>query len=114
MISARRIALIAGMLVGSSPVMAQDIGLVPRNWRTAQVSVATTATLVADTLPTRRRVLITTTGTNQVTCGPTNAVTAGNGQPIAPVAYSTISIETSATVWCIAATTQVVAVTENY
>lgn len=114
MISARRIALIAAMIAGSSPVMAQDIGVVPRNWQAKQVTVAVTATLVADLLPTRRRVLITTLGTNQVTCGPTNAVTAGNGQPIAPVAYSNISIDTSAQVWCIAGVAQAVAVTENY
>lgn len=110
----KRIALVASLLVGISPVMAQDIGTVAKSWQVKQVSVGTSATLVADILPTRRKALITTTGTNQVTCGPNNGVTAINGQPIAPIAYSVIVVESNAQVWCIAAAAQVVSVMENY
>lgn len=83
-------------------------------WRTAQVSVAVTATLVATNNPNRSRVLVITTGTNQVYCGPDNTVSSTTGIPIAPTAFSNISIETAASVWCIAASTQTVAVAESF
>lgn len=102
------------LALGLSSAALAQADIAARNWRTSQVSVATSATLVAAITPTRRKVMVTTTGTNQVTCGPANTVTAGNGQPIAPTANSSITIETSAEVWCIAASTQAVAVMENY
>jgi hypothetical protein len=83
-------------------------------WRASQVSVAVTATLVAPVTPSRRSITVTTTGATQVTCGPDNTVTAANGQPIAPVAFSSISLSTTAAVWCIAASAQTVAVSETF
>lgn len=109
----KRIVLAAALLLLAGAAVAQQ----PSNqrfWRTSQVSVATSATLVAVNTPTRSAVTITTVGTNQVYCGNSNAVTAGNGQPINPTANSSITIPTSAAVWCIAASAQTVAVMESY
>lgn len=105
-------ALFALVVVGE-PSWSQQVRGTPA-WRTAQVSVAVTATLVATNNPNRSRVMVITTGTNQVYCGPDNTVTALTGIPIAPTAFSNISIDTIAPVWCIAASTQTVAVAESY
>ena len=103
---------LAGILFSTQAFAQADIAA--RNWRTSQVSVLTSATQVASITPTRRRILITTTGTNQVYCGPDNTVSSSTGQPIANTANSFISIETTAAVWCIAAVAQTVAVMESY
>lgn len=109
----RTILLALAAWILAFPAGAQQIRGTPA-WRTAQVSVAVTATLVATNNPNRSRVLIVTMGTNQVYCGPDNTVTALTGIPIAPTAFSNISIETIAPIWCIAASTQTVAVAESF
>ncbi len=104
-------AVALGLLLGPASAQMDDSS---RNWRTSQVSVGTSATLVASILPTRRQIMITTTGTAQVYCGPDNTVTAATGTPIANVAFSAISLPTTAAVWCIAASAQTVAVAESF
>lgn len=84
------------------------------SWATAQVSVLSSATRVAVRKPTRNAVTVITTGTNQVYCGPDNTVAAGTGTPINPSANSAITIQTTAEVWCIASSTQTVAVMESF
>lgn len=105
------LAIVAGLMVGPAFAQMDDSSA---RWRASQVSVGTSATLVASVTPTRRLIMVTTLGTNQVTCGPDNTVTAGNGQPIAPVANSSITLQTTAAVWCIAAVAQAVAVAETF
>lgn len=103
----------AALAVMAPSAGAQQVRGTP-SWRPAQVTVGTAATQVVGNNPNRARVLIITIGTNQVTCGPDNTVTATTGVPIAPVAYSNISLDTLAQVWCIAAANQVVAVVETF
>lgn len=108
---------IASLVVALGPLAAPASAQMDdssRNWRTSQVSVGTSATLVASILPTRRQIMVTTLGTAQVYCGSDNTVSAATGMPIANVAFSSISLPTTAAVWCIAASAQTVAVAESF
>lgn len=100
---------------GLSSAFAQSLVGTP-NWAASQVSVATSATLVAPSRPTRLNVRITQiTGTQQVFCGPTNGVTLANGQLVGALPRDSFDIDTRAEVWCIASTSaQTVSVAENY
>jgi hypothetical protein len=110
-----RVLILASLLLISPAIAQQQLGT--KFFRTKQVSVPTTAggVQVADTAPTRSRVTITTTGTNQVWCGPDNTISAANGTPIPATASSAITFDTTAQIWCIAVSSaQVVSVAETF
>lgn len=104
----------AAVLIGLSSPAAAQMDDSSSRWRSSQVSVTTSATLVAPITPSRRQVMVTTLGTAQVYCGPDNTVTSSTGTPIANVAFSSISLPTTAAVWCIAASAQTVAIAESF
>lgn len=109
------LAFTLAMALGVSAALADQLLGTPR-WTTSQTTVLTAPILVAPSRPTRWSVRVAQAGatTVQVYCGPTNAVSAANGYPILPVVGSFITIDSTGEVWCISASSQVVAVMENY
>lgn len=82
---------------------------------TAQVSVTTGNISVASARTGRRAIMITNiTGTSVIYCGNTGVSTV-TGTPVAGTAMSSITLNTTAAIFCtVAATTQTVAVAETY
>ena len=81
---------------------------------TSQFTVTTTAQKVADIRQLRGAISLQNLGTTLVACGPSNAVTTSNGFPIQGVAGTTLTIHTTAEVWCIVGTgTQAIAILET-
>jgi hypothetical protein len=86
----------------------------PNGFRTAQVSVGTTATLLCAARADRRAVTIEDLGSTDVYIGDAN-VTTGNGILLPGGAGSSITIPTTAAIYGIVGTgTQTVGVAETY
>lgn len=73
------------------------------NAATGQVSVTTTATLVAASRATRRSVKVTNTGTTDVYVGYTSGVTTSTGDLLVGIKGAFISVPTTSAVYAIVA-----------
>ena len=93
------------VLLLTTPAYAQyyEPGSQAQNFGTAQVSVATTATLV-ETNRVRNSVTIVNLGTNQICLGQTSAVSLTNGLCLPGTVGASVTIPYSGAVWGIAAT----------
>lgn len=107
------VGLALSLLLAATGALAQEPGA--RSIATAQVTVAATATQVAIARTGRLSVTIQNHGTTAAYCGASSSVTTATGFRLPGVDGASITIPTSATVYCIvAAATQAVSVLESY
>lgn len=95
------LGLVLALLLGPVIAYAQQ-SLGGRQIASSQVSVATSATQTAQARSNRLAVTIQNHTTNNIYCGRDNAVSAVTGFRLPGVDGASITIPTSAVVWCIA------------
>jgi len=96
----RLLVAIAVMALSASPVAAQVYTRIPTN----QVSVGTTATLVAAAHPDRIRITVTITAANNCAIGGPG-ITLTTGFPLAPIAYTSITLLTNNDIYVVCSAT---------
>lgn len=111
--SLRSILALSFLLLGASAALAQSPGA--RQFRTSQVSVTNTATLVADTTGSRQAITVQNLGATAMYCGPASTVTTANGFRLPGVDGASFTLLTQSAVYCItAAGSQAVSVVEAF
>lgn len=84
------------------------------NLNTNQVSVTSSATLVAAARPGRQSATVENTGTNPLYCGSNASVTTGTGMLLPGILGAAVTFETSASIYCIGVSTQIVSYMEVF
>lgn len=101
-----------GLVVFTVAAQAQES--TPR-WSSSQVTITTTATITAIARSNRQTVTIQNLGATAAYCGPSSGVTTANGHRLPGVDGASITLATSAIVYCIVgAGTQAVSVAETF
>jgi len=107
------VCLVVAIAIAASGAIAQDAGT--RSLASSQVSVTNTATQAAQARAGRNALTIQNHGATAMYCGPTNAVTTTTGFRLPGVDGASITLPTTAAVWCItAAGSQTVSVIEAF
>lgn len=98
-----------------APIVAYSQDFAPRNVAASQFTVTTTPALTAQARSTRQAVTIQNLGATAVYCGASSAVTTANGFRLPGVDGASVTIPTTAALWClVGAGTQAVAILESY